>query len=167
MNLAFMLATRSHCVRLKVGAVITKDNRIISIGYNGPPAKTYNCDEEWPETGCPPSLRGGCSLAVHAEENAISYAILNNASLTGATLYVTLSPCLSCARLIFTMGIKRVVYYASYMEYKNYPYDEGIKFLTEFGIKVERYTPNPLIMNFSDYLEAIMNPRNCIIKNKQ
>ncbi|RYF99916.1 MAG: cytidine deaminase, partial [Chitinophagaceae bacterium] len=51
MNLASDLATRSHCVRAHVGAVLTKDTRIISIGYNGPPAGTHNCDEEWPEHG--------------------------------------------------------------------------------------------------------------------
>jgi dCMP deaminase len=53
MNLATDLAKRSHCVKAQVGAVLTRDTRIISIGYNGPPAGTHNCDEEWPGEGCP------------------------------------------------------------------------------------------------------------------
>jgi dCMP deaminase len=108
MNLATDLAKRSHCVKAQVGAVLAKDTRIISIGYNGPPAGTHNCDEEWPETGCARDSKGSCSLALHAEENAILYAVKNGANLEGATLYTTLSPCLPCARLIFSAGIKHV-----------------------------------------------------------
>ena len=100
MELAVNLAKRSHCIKRHVGAVLTKDTRIISIGYNGPPAGTHNCDEEWPETGCPRSSKGSCSLALHAEQNAILYAVKNKTSVEGSTLYVTLSPCLSCARII-------------------------------------------------------------------
>src|SRR5258706_2713075 len=108
MELAEKLAQRSHCVRAKVGAVLTKDTRIVSLGYNGPPAGTHNCDEEWPETGCARDSKGSCSLALHAEQNAILYATKNNVSIKDATLYVTLSPCLACARIIYTMGIKKV-----------------------------------------------------------
>ena len=97
MELAQNLAKKSHCVKMKVGAVISKDTRIISLGYNGPPAGTHNCDEEWPETGCPRDRKGGCSLALHAEANAILYAAKNQMSLDKATLYVTLAPCLACA----------------------------------------------------------------------
>jgi len=166
MNLALMLAMRSHCVRIKVGAVLVKETRIVSIGYNGPPSKTHNCDEEWPGVGCPPSLRGGCSLALHAEENAILYATKNNVSLEGATLYVTLSPCLSCARLIYSSGIKKVYYYHSYMEYKGLPYDEGCKFLTDFGVEVRRYSPLPLIANFETYMRAMLYPSEYAIKTE-
>ena len=60
MNLASDLALRSHCVKAQVGAVLTKDTRIISIGYNGPRANTHNCDEEWSDTGCPRDVRGTC-----------------------------------------------------------------------------------------------------------
>src|SRR5690349_25070706 len=106
MELAQNLSRKSHCVKAKVGAVLTKDTRIVSLGYNGPPAGTHNCDEEWPETGCPRSSNGTCSLALHAEENAILYAAKNKIPLEEATLYVTLSPCLSCARIIYTTGIR-------------------------------------------------------------
>ena len=83
MHLAADLAARSHCVRAQVGAVLTKDTRIISIGYNGPPPGTHNCDEEWPETGCERDSRGSCSLALHAEENAILYASKTDPRLKG------------------------------------------------------------------------------------
>lgn len=140
MNLASDLAKRSHCVKAQVGAVLTKDTRIISIGYNGPPAGTHNCDEEWPETGCPRDARGSCSLALHAEENAILYAVKNGSSLEGATLFLTLSPCLPCARTIFSSGIKKVVYKNSYAEYKGLPSDEGVDFLNRFGVAAEKFT---------------------------
>lgn len=139
MNLAADLAARSHCVRAHVGAVLTKDTRIISIGYNGPPPDTHNCDEEWPETGCAKDSRGSCSLALHAEENAILYASKNGSKIEGSTLYTTLSPCIACARLILSSGIKKVLYMDSYAEYKGLPSDEGVDFLRRFGVEVNKY----------------------------
>lgn len=140
MELAVNLAKRSHCVKRHVGAVLTKETRIISIGYNGPPAGTHNCDVEFPETGCPRDSKGGCSLALHAEQNAILYAVKNQTSVDGATLYVTLSPCLACARIIYTMGIRKVIYLKSYAVFKGLPNDEGVDFLTRFGVQAEQYT---------------------------
>jgi dCMP deaminase len=142
MDLARNLARRSHCVRAHVGAVLTKETRIVSLGYNGPPAGTHNCDEEWPGVGCPKDSKGSCSLALHAEQNAILYATKNNVSIEGATLYVTLSPCIACARVIYTMGIKKVVYLDSYAEYKGLSSDEGVDFLRKFGVEVARYIFN-------------------------
>ena len=139
MNLATDLAQRSHCVKAQVGAVLTKDTRIISIGYNGPPAGTHNCDEEFPNVGCPRDSKNSCSLALHAEENAILYAVKNGATLEGATLYLTLSPCLSCARLIFSSGIKKVWFKNSYAEYKGLASDEGVDFLNKFGIETLKF----------------------------
>ena len=139
MELAGSLSKRSHCVKLKVGAVIAKETRIVSLGYNGPPAGTHNCDHEWPEDGCPRSSKGSCSLAVHAEENAILYAAKNKVDLQGATVYVTLSPCLPCARMIYTTGIKKVYYLNSYAEYKGIGADEGVDFLTKFGVEVIKF----------------------------
>jgi dCMP deaminase len=140
MELAEKLALRSHCVKAQVGAVLTKDTRIVSLGYNGPPAGTHNCDQEWPEDGCARDSKGSCSLALHAEQNAILYAVKNNTTIDGSTLYVTLSPCIACARVIYTMGIKRVYYKNSYAEYKKIPTDEGVEFLKKFGVEVIRYT---------------------------
>ena len=140
MNLATDLAARSHCVRAHVGAVLTKDTRIISIGYNGPPAETHNCDEEWPDVGCARDSRGSCSLALHAEENAILYASKNGSRIEGSTLYTTLSPCIACARLILSSGIKLVFYKDSYAAYKGLPSDEGVDFLKRFGVEVIKYS---------------------------
>lgn len=139
MQLAENLALRSHCIKRQVGAVLTKDTRIISIGYNGPPAGTHNCDLEWPEVGCPKDSKGSCSLALHAEQNAIIFASNNGSQLKGSTLYVTLSPCLSCARHIFSVGIEKVIYLHSYAEYKGLEQDEGVEFLRKFGVIVEKY----------------------------
>lgn len=139
MHLAEQLALRSHCVKMKVGAVLTKDTRIISLGYNGPPAGTHNCDEEWPETGCPRDSKGSCSLALHAEQNAILYAAKNKVDMEGATLYVTLAPCIACARVIFSIGIKKVIYKNSYAEYKGIGIEEGVEFLKRFGVEVEKW----------------------------
>jgi dCMP deaminase len=140
MELAVNLAKKSHCIKRHVGAVLTKETRIISIGYNGPPPVTHNCDEEWPEVGCPRDSKGGCSLAIHAEQNALLYAVKNKAEIEGATMYVTLSPCLACSRIIYTMGVKKVIYLNSYADYKGIPSDEGLDFLSKFGVEVERYT---------------------------
>jgi dCMP deaminase len=141
MELAVNLAKRSHCIKAQVGAVLTKETRIISIGYNGPPAGTHNCDDEFPQTGCPRDSKGSCSLALHAEQNAILYAAKNGSAIEGATIYVTLSPCIACARIIFSMKISRVIYLHSYAEYKGIGSDEGVDFLTKFGVEVERYVP--------------------------
>lgn len=138
LELADHLSRKSHCVKAQVGAVLAKDTRIISIGYNGPPAGTHNCDEKWPGEGCPRDSKGSCSLALHAEQNAILYAAKNNVSLKDSTLYVTMAPCIACARVIYTVGIKRVVYLHSYAEFKGLKFEEGCDFLTKFGVHVER-----------------------------
>ncbi len=139
MELAVNLAKRSHCIKRHVGAVLVKETRIISIGYNGPPSGTHNCDDEFPETGCVKDSKGSCSLAIHAEQNAIMYAVKNKASVEGSTLYVTLSPCIACARIIFSMGIEKVIYFKSYAEYKGLENDEGVDFLNKFGVQTEKY----------------------------
>ena len=139
MELAEKLSLRSHCVKAKVGAVLTKDTRIISLGYNGPPAGTHNCDLIWPDEGCPRDSKGSCSLALHAEQNAILYAAKSNISIQGSTLYVTLSPCISCARIIFTMGIKKVYYLHSYADFKGLSSDEGVDFLVKFGVEAIQF----------------------------
>ncbi|GAB3767541.1 cytidine/deoxycytidylate deaminase family protein [Spirosoma horti] len=141
MDLAVNLARRSHCIKAQVGAVLTRDTRIISIGYNGPPAGTHNCDEEFPDVGCPRDSKGSCSLALHAEQNAILYAAKNGSEIEGSTIYVTLSPCIACARIIYSMKIARVVFLNSYAEYKGISSDEGVDFLRRFGVLVERYVP--------------------------
>jgi len=140
MDLAQNLALRSHCTRAQVGCVLTKDTRIISIGYNGPPSGTHNCDEDFKdEGGCQKDSKGSCSLALHAEQNAILYASKNGASMEGSTIYVTLSPCISCARIIYSMKIKKVIFLNSYAAYKGLATDEGVEFLRKFGVEVVQY----------------------------
>lgn len=152
MELADRMAAMSHCIRKHVGAVIAKDNRIISTGYNGPPAGTYNCDEheEFRSKGfCFPGnsnnrparsrQANSCYLSIHAEQNAILYAVKNRTTLDGATLYLTLAPCISCARLIYHSGIRRVLYKESYAAYKELPTEEGVDFLKEFNVEVVSY----------------------------
>ena len=98
-------------------------------------------DKEWPEHGCARDSKGSCSLALHAEQNAILYAAKNKITLEGATLYITLSPCIACARIIFTTGIKKVFYLDSYAEYKGIGTDEGVDFLKKFGVDAQKYKP--------------------------
>jgi len=129
MDLAQNLSRKSHCVKAKVGAVISKDTRIVSLGYNGPPAGTHNCDQEWPVDGCARDRKGGCSLALHAEANAILYASKNQITMEGAIVYVTFSPCLACAKIIYTTGIKKVFYLDSYDSFKGIDIEEGVEFL--------------------------------------
>jgi dCMP deaminase len=122
-NIAKETSTLSHCVRSKVGAVLVKDGNIISFGYNGTPSGMDNCCEEDNVT---------LKHVIHAECNAILKAAKTGNSVDGSTLYLTLSPCLDCSKLILQSGIKRVVYLN---EYRN---SEGIDFLKQF-IQVENY----------------------------
>jgi dCMP deaminase len=113
MNIAEVVATRSNCARRHVAAVIVKDHRIISTGYNGTPRGIENCFEG----GCPrcnsdtPSGHGleEC-LCCHGEENAIVQAAYHGISVKDGILYTTYSPCLLCAKMIINAGIKEVVY---------------------------------------------------------
>lgn len=142
MELAVKMAQRSHCIKRHVGAVLAKETRIVSVGYNGPPAGTHNCDEDFGDEGCALDSKGSCSLAIHAEQNAILYATKNKVNVKGSTLYVSLSPCLSCARIIYSMGITRVVYLNSYAKYKGLEKDEGLDFLSKFGVITDQYQGN-------------------------
>ncbi len=102
LRMAAIWAENSYCVRRKVGAIIVKDQMIISDGYNGTPAGFENiCEDENGSTK---------PYVLHAEANAITKVARSNNSSDNATLYVTASPCLECAKLIIQAGIKRVVY---------------------------------------------------------
>ena len=122
-NTAKQISTLSHCVRSKVGAVIVKDGNIISFGYNGTPSGMDNsCEEN--DTTFP--------HVIHAECNAILKAAKTGNSVDSSTLYLTLSPCLDCSKLILQSGIKKVVYLNVYRN------TQGIDFLSQF-IQVEQY----------------------------
>ena len=113
MNIAEVVATRSNCSRRQVAAVIVKDHRIISTGYNGTPRGIENCFEG----GCPrcnSEIASGEGLeeclCCHGEENAIVQAAFHGISVNESILYTTYSPCLLCAKMIINAGIKEVVY---------------------------------------------------------
>jgi dCMP deaminase len=113
----------SYCKRKKVGAIIVKDRMIISDGYNGTPSGFENCCED----------QEGLTKwdVLHAEANAILKVARSTQSCEGATLYITLSPCKECSKLIHQSGIKRVVYHNGYRD------DSGIQFLVKAGVQVE------------------------------
>jgi len=117
MDIAKVVATRSNCSRRQVAAVIVKDKRIISTGYNGTPRGTKNCNEG----GCPrcnnlfeSGTRLDECLCSHGEENAITQAAYHGVSVKGGTLYSTFSPCLMCTKMIINSGIREVVYNMDY-----------------------------------------------------
>jgi dCMP deaminase len=112
----------SHCIRKQVGAIIVKDRMIISDGYNGSPTGFDNyCEDEEGYTKW---------HVLHAEANAILKVAASTQSCKGATLYITLSPCKECSKLVHQSGIKRVVYKEKYKD------DSGVKFLEKAGVEV-------------------------------
>ncbi|MDA9261779.1 dCMP deaminase family protein [Flavobacteriales bacterium] len=124
LNMAKEWSKLSHCTRKKVGAIIVKDQVIISDGYNGTPTGFDNCCEnENGETQW---------YVLHAEANALMKLSKSTNSSKGATLYITLSPCKECSKLIHQAGIKRVVYTKGYKD------DSGLKFLENAGIELEK-----------------------------
>ena len=117
MDIAHVVSTRGNCSRRRVAAIIVKDRRIISTGYNGTPRGVKNCMDG----GCArcasnaPSGSGlGECICSHAEENSITQAAYHGISTKDATIYVTLSPCLTCAKMIINAGIKEVIYDEEY-----------------------------------------------------
>jgi dCMP deaminase len=137
MGIAKVVASRSNCVKRKVAAVIVKDKRIISTGYNGTPRGTRNCAEG----GCPRCnsfTQSGKSLeecvCSHGEENAIVQASYHGISIKDSIIYTTFSPCLLCTKMIINSGIKEVIYNV------DYPMAETpMKLLKEAGVKVRQH----------------------------
>jgi dCMP deaminase len=117
MNIAKVVASRSNCIKRKVAAIIVKDKRVISTGYNGTPRGTRNCNEG----GCPRCNSLAVSgtnleecLCSHGEENAIVQASYHGVSLKDAVIYTTFAPCLQCAKMIINSGIREVIYNMDY-----------------------------------------------------
>lgn len=118
-----LVAQRSSCVKAQQAALLIKDNRIISFGYNGPPAGTFNCNDDGGEEACGKDSNGSCFHGIHAEQNAIGYAARNGIDTEGCIIYCTETPCISCAKLIVASGIKEFHYIDEYR------LDDGLKFL--------------------------------------
>lgn len=137
MSIAKVVASRSNCIKRKVAAIIVKDKRVISTGYNGTPRGARNCNEG----GCPrcnSMAQSGTGLeeclCCHGEENAITQAAYHGTSLKGATLYTTFAPCLLCTKMIINSGIREVVYN------QDYPLNErALALLSECGIVLRQY----------------------------
>ncbi|MCQ2254542.1 MAG: dCMP deaminase family protein [Bacteroidaceae bacterium] len=122
LRMARIWAENSYCKRRQVGAIVVKDNRIISDGYNGTPSGFENvCEDEGNVTK---------PYVLHAEANAITKLARSSNNSDGATIYITASPCIECAKLIIQSGIKRVVYG------ENYRLDDGIRLLKRAGVEV-------------------------------
>ena len=131
MKTAETFAELSHARRLHVGAIVVKDDRIISIGYNGMPAGWDNdCeDQTYDEDGFHITLKTKPEV-LHAETNAIAKLAKSNESGMGATMFITHAPCLDCAKLIYQSGIGSVLYRDAYRD------TSGITFLEKSGIEV-------------------------------
>jgi dCMP deaminase len=133
MDWATRTAQLSHARRLHVGAVIVKDDTVISYGYNGMPAGwDNNCEEEYLHED------GGTTLTtkpevLHAESNAVAKLARGNNSGLDADIFITHAPCLDCAKLIYQSGIRRVWFSQAYRD------DSGVKFLQRSGIEVTQY----------------------------
>lgn len=126
LKMALEWGALSHCERKKVGAIIVKDRMIISDGFNGTPTGfDNNCEDENGRTKW---------YVLHAEANAILKVANSTNSCEGATLYLTLSPCKDCAKLIYQSGIARVVYIDAYKD------DSGLRFLRKSGVKLTQLT---------------------------
>lgn len=126
MRMARVWAENSYCVRRQVGALLVKNQMIISDGYNGTPSGFENVCEDENNVSKP--------YVLHAEANALTKVARSNNSSDGATLYVTASPCIECAKLIIQSGIKRVVYGEMYR------LTDGLDLLARAGIEIE-YLP--------------------------
>ena len=132
LRMARIWAENSYCERLKVGALVVKDKMIISDGYNGTPSGFENICEDNNNTTKP--------YVLHAEANAITKLARSSNNSDGATLYVTASPCLECAKLIIQSGIRRVVYG------EDYRLNDGIELLRRANIEV-------LLIDIDNYQE--------------
>ena len=136
MAMAYLAASRSTCLRRKVGAVIVRDRRLLATGYNGPPKGLAHCDVTGcirSELGVPRGERHELCRGLHAEQNAIIQAAVHGISVRGATIYVTNHPCVVCAKMIINSEIEEIVYA------EGYPDRLSEIMLIESGLTVRRY----------------------------
>jgi dCMP deaminase len=136
MDIVELIKTRSTCLRRQVGALIVKDKRILTSGYNGAPVNCRHCAE----TGClrdklkvPSGERHELCRGLHAEQNAIAQAAYSGISVKDSTLYSSSQPCILCAKLIINSGIKKIVFKGEY------PDEYAMDILKEAGIRVVKY----------------------------
>ena len=135
LKMAELAASRSTCLRRKVGAVLVKDKRVLATGYNGAPVGLLHCDL----TGClrdkmnvPSGQRHELCRGLHAEQNVLLQAALHGVSVKMSTLYITNSPCAICAKMIINAGIKEII------TNNKYPDRMASAFLKEAGVKIKK-----------------------------
>lgn len=140
MQIAHLVATRATCPRRSVGALIVRDKRIVSTGYNGAPKGLPHCPPGGPESDWPGGcMRAGhCIRSLHAEQNALLQAANIGVSCDQATMYVTCQPCNTCAKMIINAGIVRVIFEG------DYPDDFSKELFRDAGIEVLRYREDRL-----------------------
>ncbi len=136
LDIATLVASRSTCLRRQVGAVLVRDKRILSTGYNGAPSGvshclTVGCLRE--ELGIPSGERHELCRAVHAEQNAIIQAALHGVSTKGSTLYCTTQPCVLCAKMLINAGVEAIYFNGSY------PDKLALEMLNEAGVKLNLF----------------------------
>ena len=136
MDITALVAKRTTCLRRAVGAIIVKDKRILSTGYNGAPSHIRHCRE----VGCmreqlkvPSGQRHELCRGIHAEQNAIIQAAYYGVSIRGATLYCTTQPCSICAKMIINAGLKAIIYATGYTD------PMAIEMLEEAGVALIRF----------------------------
>jgi dCMP deaminase len=137
-QIAALVATRSTCLRRQVGAVIVRDRRILTTGYNGVPKGMAHCLDRGclrEELGIPSGQRQELCRGIHAEQNAIIQAATMGVSIKGSIIYCTHQPCILCAKMIINSGIERVVIVSGY------PDDTALEFFAEAGVAVEQFKP--------------------------
>jgi dCMP deaminase len=141
MDIAQLVARRSTCTRRAVGAVVVKDRRILSTGYNGAPSKVRHCLE----VGClreqlnvPSGERHELCRGIHAEQNAIIQAAYHGVSVKGASLYCTNLPCVICAKMIINAGILRIFYESGYAD------NLSEEMLAEADVELVQLGTNPM-----------------------
>lgn len=137
MELTEQVGTWSSCFRRKVGAVIVRDKRVMTTGYNGAPTGIMSCIERGEclreKLQIPSGTRAELCYGVHAEQNAIIQAARYGINICGATLYCTHQPCVICAKMIINAGIVRVVYK------EGYPDEFSVRLFEEAGTLIEKY----------------------------
>ena len=137
MDIAHTVARRSTCLRRKVGAIIVKDRRILTTGYNGPPAGIQHCLE----VGClreqmkvPSGERHELCRGLHAEQNALLQAAIHGVSVKDGIIFITNQPCSLCAKMLINAGIKRIIYEGEY------PDELAVQLLNEAQITLEKFS---------------------------
>lgn len=142
MEMVKLVGSWSSCYQenRKIGAVIVRDKRVLTTGYNGAPAHTLSCVEKGEclrrKLNIPSGTRHELCYAIHAEQNAIIQAAKMGVSIEGATLYCSHQPCVICSKMIVNAGIVRIVYE------KSYPDEFAMQILSDAGVTIEHFDPN-------------------------